>query len=155
MTPTGWFQVAWSEDVDAGAVHRMHYFGRELVVWRARSGRLTAMDAYCEHLGAHLGHGGHVEGEVIACPFGDVLHGDFEVLVSVGGHETGRTGGRGVERCKPCIRQRRRSKHGDVVPTRNRKRNCHGCARSNGQHPEDGHRAPLTPEGDDLPNGRG
>jgi 3-ketosteroid 9alpha-monooxygenase subunit A len=27
------------------------------------------MDAYCEHLGAHLGYGGHVEGEVIQCPF--------------------------------------------------------------------------------------
>ena len=27
------------------------------------------MDAYCEHLGAHLGYGGHVEGEVLQCPF--------------------------------------------------------------------------------------
>ena len=27
------------------------------------------MDAYCEHLGAHLGFGGHVEGEVIECAF--------------------------------------------------------------------------------------
>jgi phenylpropionate dioxygenase-like ring-hydroxylating dioxygenase large terminal subunit len=27
------------------------------------------MDAYCEHLGAHLGFGGHVEGEVIECGF--------------------------------------------------------------------------------------
>ena len=69
MMPTGWFQVAWSDDVDTGAVHRLHYFGRELVAWRANSGRLTVMDAYCEHLGAHLGHGGHVQGEVIACPF--------------------------------------------------------------------------------------
>jgi len=38
-------------------------------LWRAQSGRLTVMDAYCEHLGAHLGHGGHVEGEAIQCPF--------------------------------------------------------------------------------------
>lgn len=69
MTPTGWFQVAWSDEIGAGEVHRMHYFGHEMVAWRAQSGRLTVMDAYCEHLGAHLGHGGHVEGEVIACPF--------------------------------------------------------------------------------------
>jgi len=69
MKPTGWFQVAWSSEVGVGDVHRMSYFGREMVAWRAQSGRLTVMDAYCEHLGAHLGYGGHVEGEVIQCPF--------------------------------------------------------------------------------------
>ena len=40
-----------------------------MIAWRAQSGQLTVMDAYCEHLGAHLGYGGHVEGEVIQCPF--------------------------------------------------------------------------------------
>lgn len=69
MTPTGWFQVAWSAEIGPGEVHRMTYFGRDMVAWRARSGRLSVMDAYCEHLGAHLGHGGHVDGEAIACPF--------------------------------------------------------------------------------------
>ncbi|MCW1959881.1 MAG: Rieske 2Fe-2S domain-containing protein [Mycobacterium sp.] len=73
MTPTGWFQVAWSDEIAAGQVHRMHYFGRELVAWRARSGRVAVMDAHCEHLGAHLGYGGSVQsgehGEVIQCPF--------------------------------------------------------------------------------------
>lgn len=69
MTPTGWFQVAWSDEIAAGQVKKMHYFGRDLVAWRAASGRLSVMDAYCEHLGAHLGYGGHVEGEAIACPF--------------------------------------------------------------------------------------
>lgn len=69
MKPTGWFQVAWSAEIGAGAVHRMKYFDREMVAWRGQSGRLTVMDAYCEHLGAHLGYGGHVEGDVIECPF--------------------------------------------------------------------------------------
>jgi nitrite reductase/ring-hydroxylating ferredoxin subunit len=69
MKPTGWFQVAWSDEVKPGDVHRMTYFDTEMVAWRAQSGRLTVMDAYCEHLGAHLGHGGHVEGDVIQCPF--------------------------------------------------------------------------------------
>ncbi|WP_099021179.1 Rieske 2Fe-2S domain-containing protein [Mycolicibacterium palauense] len=69
MTPTGWFQVAWSDEIAVGEVHRMTYFGREMIAWRAESGRLTVMDAYCEHLGAHLGYGGHVQGEVIECPF--------------------------------------------------------------------------------------
>ncbi len=69
MKPTGWFQVAWAAEVGIGEVHRMTYFGQELVAWRAQSGRLSVMDAYCEHLGAHLGFGGHVEGDVIECPF--------------------------------------------------------------------------------------
>ena len=69
MKPTGWFQVAWSDEVKPGEVRRMTYFDREMVAWRAQSGQLTVMDAYCEHLGAHLGYGGHVQGEVIECPF--------------------------------------------------------------------------------------
>lgn len=69
MKPTGWFQVAWTDQVGAGAVLPITYFDTEMVAWRAQSGQVTVMDAYCEHLGAHLGHGGHVEGEVIACPF--------------------------------------------------------------------------------------
>jgi 3-ketosteroid 9alpha-monooxygenase subunit A len=69
MKPTGWFQVAWSAEIGVGEVHRMTYFGQEMVAWRSQSGRVTVMDAYCEHLGAHLGFGGHVEGEVIECAF--------------------------------------------------------------------------------------
>lgn len=69
MTPTGWFQVAWSAEVGVGDVVRMKYFGRELIAWRNESGQVTVMDAYCEHLGAHLGHGGTVVGDNLQCPF--------------------------------------------------------------------------------------
>lgn len=69
MTPTGWFQVAWSAEIPVGDVHPITYFDREMVAWRSQSGAVTVMDAYCEHLGAHLGHGGRVAGEVIQCPF--------------------------------------------------------------------------------------
>lgn len=69
MNPTGWFQVAWSDEVRVGQVHRMRYFGRDLVAWRGHSGRVTVMDAYCEHLGAHLGYGGTVVEDRIRCPF--------------------------------------------------------------------------------------
>ena len=69
MNPTGWFQVAWSDEVRVGQVHRMRYFGRDLVAWRGQSGRVTVMDAYCEHLGAHLGYGGTVVEDRIRCPF--------------------------------------------------------------------------------------
>ncbi|QLL08806.1 Rieske 2Fe-2S domain-containing protein [Mycobacterium vicinigordonae] len=69
MKPTGWFQVAWSDEIGIGDVHTMKYFDQEMVAWRADSGQLTVMNAYCEHLGAHLGYGGKVIGEVLQCPF--------------------------------------------------------------------------------------
>ncbi|MEC3956196.1 Rieske 2Fe-2S domain-containing protein [Nocardia sp. CDC153] len=69
MRPTGWFQVAWSAEIGVGAVHTMKYFDREMVAWRTALGRVAVFDAYCEHLGAHLGYGGHVEGENLVCPF--------------------------------------------------------------------------------------
>ncbi|BDB41183.1 MULTISPECIES: Rieske 2Fe-2S domain-containing protein [Mycobacterium] len=69
MKPTGWFQVAWSDEIGIGDVHTMKYFDQEMVAWRAESGQLTVMNAYCEHLGAHLGYGGKVVGDVLQCPF--------------------------------------------------------------------------------------
>ena len=67
--PRGWFAIAFSAELELGAVARRHYFGRELVVYRTESGRVSLTDAYCPHLGAHLGHGGRVEGERLVCPF--------------------------------------------------------------------------------------
>lgn len=69
MKPTGWFQVAWCDEIGVGDVHPMKYFDQEMVVWRSESGQLTVMNAYCEHLGAHLGYGGKVVGEALQCPF--------------------------------------------------------------------------------------
>lgn len=67
--PSGWFQVAWSEDLAAGEVKPLRYFGRDLVMFRAAEGTVHVLDAFCPHLGAHLGYGGKVEGEGIVCPF--------------------------------------------------------------------------------------
>ena len=67
--PRGWFAIAFSAELEPGAVQRRHYFGRELVVYRTESGQVSLADAYCPHLGAHLGHGGRVEGERLVCPF--------------------------------------------------------------------------------------
>ena len=69
MEPTGWYQVAWSNEIAIGDVHTMKYFSRDMVAWRSASGRLSVFDAYCEHLGAHLGYGGRVDGENLVCPF--------------------------------------------------------------------------------------
>jgi len=67
--PNGWFRVAYSGEIARGEVKPLEYFGRELVLFRTESGRARVFDAYCPHLGAHLGVGGKVEGEQIRCPF--------------------------------------------------------------------------------------
>ena len=67
--PYGWFAVAYGDDVDAGAVVPVQAFGRELVLFRTEAGEAHVLDAFCPHLGAHLGHGGRVSGEAISCPF--------------------------------------------------------------------------------------
>ncbi len=78
--PNGWFAVATSAEVSEGEVRNVRYFGRDLVVFRGASGTPSVLDAYCAHLGAHLGVGpgepgdrspgpGTVVGDCIACPF--------------------------------------------------------------------------------------
>jgi 3-ketosteroid 9alpha-monooxygenase subunit A len=65
----GWFQVAWSEKLARGAVRSLKVCGEDLVLFRTEDGQAKVLDAYCPHLGAHLGMGGKVEGDCITCPF--------------------------------------------------------------------------------------
>lgn len=67
--PTGWFQVAYSWEVAPGEVKPIRYFSTDLVLYRTESGVAHVAEAYCPHLGAHIGHGGKVCGEVIRCPW--------------------------------------------------------------------------------------
>lgn len=67
--PRGWFLIGGSEDFIAAEVYPLRYFGQDLVAFRTESQGVVVLDAYCPHLGAHLGHGGKVEGETIVCPF--------------------------------------------------------------------------------------
>ena len=79
--PFGWFAVAQSNDLGPGETKNAHYFGRDLVVWREEeTGTPHVVDAYCAHLGAHLGVGagspeshepgpGIVKGSCLECPF--------------------------------------------------------------------------------------
>nr|DAB41907.1 TPA_exp: ArzE - Rieske protein [Fischerella sp. PCC 9339] len=50
-------------------VKPLHYFGKDLVLFRTEDGKAHVLDAYCPHLGAHLGYGGQVKGHTIRCPF--------------------------------------------------------------------------------------
>jgi len=67
--PNGWFQIAYSDELEVGKAEPLHYFGRDYVLFRGADGQARVFDAFCPHLGAHLGYGGKVEGDSIRCPF--------------------------------------------------------------------------------------
>lgn len=67
--PMGWFAVAESPDIAVAETKALYYFDRHLVLWRDEDGFAHVQDAFCPHLGAHLGHGATVEGCQIVCPF--------------------------------------------------------------------------------------
>lgn len=67
--PTGWFTVAYSDELVADEVKSLHYFAKDLVLFRDKDGKASVLDAFCPHLGAHLGEGGKVENGEITCPF--------------------------------------------------------------------------------------
>lgn len=67
--PNGWFQVAYADELPPGGVMPLEYFGKHMVLFRGEDGQPHVLDAYCPHLGAHLGYGGKVVGNCIQCPF--------------------------------------------------------------------------------------
>jgi 3-ketosteroid 9alpha-monooxygenase subunit A len=75
--PFGWYQVSYSKDIQPGQSKPLKYFGQDLVLFRGEEGDVQVLDAYCPHLGAHLGYGIHdneggggcVQGNTIICPF--------------------------------------------------------------------------------------
>jgi phenylpropionate dioxygenase-like ring-hydroxylating dioxygenase large terminal subunit len=68
-TPDGWYAVALSDEIAPGQVQPIDCLGEDLVLFRTESGEAHVLEAHCVHLGAHLGHGGRVEGDCIVCPF--------------------------------------------------------------------------------------
>lgn len=75
--PRGWFAVANGSDVGREPLS-LHYFGQDLVLYRGESGKVVLLDAYCPHMGTHLGSGEtsatvlsetRMEGDNIRCPF--------------------------------------------------------------------------------------
>lgn len=75
--PRGWFAVASGNEVGRKPLS-LRYFGQDLVLYRGASGRTVLLDAYCPHMGTHLGSGensatatspSHMEGDNIRCPF--------------------------------------------------------------------------------------
>ena len=75
--PFGWFQVAYSDELAVADSMPLRYFDTDLVLFRTESGEAKVLDAYCPHMGAHLGYGirdqagggSAVVGDSIVCPF--------------------------------------------------------------------------------------
>jgi 3-ketosteroid 9alpha-monooxygenase subunit A len=75
--PRGWFVVADAADIGR-TPHNLRYFGQDVVLYRGESGRPIMLDAYCPHMGTHLGanttsfviqNGSYLEGDNIRCPY--------------------------------------------------------------------------------------
>lgn len=75
--PRGWFAVAESAEIGRKPFN-VHYFGQDMVLYRGASGKVVMLDAYCPHMGTHLGMSTtsatvvsetFMEGDNIRCPF--------------------------------------------------------------------------------------
>jgi nitrite reductase/ring-hydroxylating ferredoxin subunit len=67
--PNGWFIVGEARDLAPGDVQAFKVYDTDVVLFRGEDGAPHMVDAYCAHLGAHIGVGGRVEGDCIRCPF--------------------------------------------------------------------------------------
>jgi nitrite reductase/ring-hydroxylating ferredoxin subunit len=67
--PSGWYLVAYSDEIAPGELRRLSYLEREMVAFRGEDGEASVFDAYCPHLGAHFGVGGKIENGTLRCPF--------------------------------------------------------------------------------------
>lgn len=67
--PSGWFCVGFAAEWLPGSVLTKPFMGEDIVVYRTRRGALNAVRPFCPHLGAHLGVGGTIDGELLICPF--------------------------------------------------------------------------------------
>lgn len=67
--PLGWYAIDLSANLAVGEVRPLRYFSKDLAMWRGEDGQVRVIDAYCKHLGAHMGHGGKVHGNLLECPF--------------------------------------------------------------------------------------
>jgi len=67
--PNTWYSLFRSSELKPGEVREKHACGLDLVVFRKSDGTPAVLDAYCPHMGAHLGFEGQVVNDCLQCPF--------------------------------------------------------------------------------------
>lgn len=67
--PDGWYALCLSKELKPGQMLTRTFAGSEVLVFRTSDGKASVVDAYCPHLGAHMGHGGCVKDDTVVCPF--------------------------------------------------------------------------------------
>lgn len=69
--PEGWYFVAHRDSIQREKLIEKTWMGEEIVAWCDGEGRICVADAFCPHLGSHLGPtvGGAVRDGCLVCPF--------------------------------------------------------------------------------------
>lgn len=69
--PEGWYFVASRKTVVREKLIEKTWLGEEIVAWADDDGRICVADAFCPHLGSHMGPsvGGVVRDGCLVCPF--------------------------------------------------------------------------------------
>jgi len=69
--PEGWYLVATRESIERHKLIEKTWLGEEIVVWADEEGHVCVADAFCPHLGSHMGPtvGGLVRDGCLVCPF--------------------------------------------------------------------------------------
>jgi phenylpropionate dioxygenase-like ring-hydroxylating dioxygenase large terminal subunit len=61
--------VCYSHELPRGKLFSKTFMGKEIVAFRGADGDVAVADAFCPHLGAHMGKGGCIENDALRCPF--------------------------------------------------------------------------------------
>ena len=69
--PYGWYAVCLSDELSQTRPKPLSFFGKEFVALRDNNNKPHIFDAYCPHMGAHLGYRGIAYDGKLSCP----LHG--------------------------------------------------------------------------------
>ena len=69
--PEGWYLVEIARNLPHGGLVQKQWMGQQVVAWRDSAGEVCVSEAYCPHLGSHLGPkaGGCVRNGRLVCPF--------------------------------------------------------------------------------------
>jgi phenylpropionate dioxygenase-like ring-hydroxylating dioxygenase large terminal subunit len=64
VVANGWYFAMASSELKSMEVKPLFLCGQELVLFRGKDGRVSALDAYCPHMGTHLGKGKVVDNQI-------------------------------------------------------------------------------------------